>query len=160
MTTAALPMTELHVATRKMSFRHWPLAALVLVLALQCIYFTGVIKCIYFTGVINSDDLGYFELSQRLAAGETIEPLSASHMTARFVFIAIVYLATHVVPNSPWALALPSAAACATCLALLWHFAQKRFNLTAATLAILIFGLVPINIVIATVGSLSQPAPC
>ena len=77
MTTAALPITELPVARRARRWRYTDLCAVALVLLLQAVYFTGV---------VNTDDLGYFELSQRIAAGEHIEPLSASHMTARFVF--------------------------------------------------------------------------
>jgi len=112
------------------------------------IAFIVALQLIYFTGVISSDDMGYFAPAWYAYQGGVMTPETVSqfdyHAFARFVYWKTVQVAVMFLPSQPWAIALPSLLAAAVTLIVLVMFARRHLDFAGAVLALLFYGLIPI----------------
>ena len=141
MSTAVLFPSAIHAASCRRPLRRWDLAAVALVLAVQLVYFTGVIA---------SDDFTYLDTAWHARTGR---PMAGdSHdIFVRFVHWQLIHLAVAIFPHQPWAMVLPSLLASVAILLTLAAFARRYLDPAMAPLPVLIYGLVPVNVALATV---------
>ncbi len=139
MSTDAPPAASLPVSLS--CTLRWDLAAITLVVALQLVYFTGV---------VSSDDVGYLNIVWLTQEGRLPDNLPTNQFFARFTFWKTIHLAVAILPEKPWAMVLPSMAASLGVLLILRAFARRHLDPRMSLVAMLAFGLVPINVVLAS----------
>ncbi len=105
------------------------------------------LQLIYYTGVVASDDLGYIRLASGSAA---FEPIESNHFLPRFVHWKLIGLSLAVLPNAPWTVGVPSTAAAIVVLLVMRTFAARHVGAHTANLAVLSFGCIPVNVVLAS----------
>lgn len=112
-------------------------------------------QLVFFTGVASSDDCGYVDMIRYMQRGEPV-PEPMYYFLNRFMHWRLVQLAVFAFPTLPWAIALvPMAATCATLL-IIRAFARRYVDPQMAWLAMLMFGLLPL---VAVNASVALPEP-
>ncbi len=108
-----------------------------------------LLQAVYFTGVVGSDDLGYASLIWHSRGGEPV-PWELSYYFARFVHWKLIHLAVVLVPGTPAAIALPSMVASLVTLLAVRHLAVRYVDARLGWLAVLLYGLVPVSVLMAS----------
>lgn len=124
----------------------WDLTAILLVFVVQIVYFTGIIA---------SDDCGYLNVVWRLQGGESLSDCF-SYFMLRFIYWGTIYLAVCALPHLTWACVLPSMLATLVILLIIRAFTCRHIDARFGAVAILIYGLTPINVAAASV-ALPEP---
>ncbi|NLE57656.1 MAG: hypothetical protein GX616_04800 [Planctomycetes bacterium] len=119
------------------------LAAILFLLALQLYYFSGIVA---------SDDMGYVRVARAHVAGGSL-PLETDRMFAlyysRFVHWKPIQWAMQICPRHPWAIVVPSLISSAVISLVILSLASQ-LRLEWSWLPVLIHGLIPLNVAIAS----------
>lgn len=120
------------------------LAVILLLLALQLYYFSGIVA---------SDDMGYVRVARAHAAGGPL-PLETDRMFAlyysRFVHWKPIQWAMQIAPRHSWVIVAPSIISSAVISLIILSLAGRMMRLERPWLPVLFNGLVPLNVAIAS----------
>ena len=139
--TACIPASPLQSAAARIRRVPTDIAAIVFVVLLQVVYFTGFVA---------SDDNNYLDLVHHLQTGQAVPP-HLDYFKARFVHWLTVYAAVTILPNVTWAIAMPPLLATLGLLILIRAYARRELPNMPPALPVLLFGLVPIAVINASV---------
>lgn len=116
----------------------------------RAILFVLALEVFYFTGVVASDDFQYVTVARMAQAGQPV-PASLYYLSGRFVHWRLVQLCLWLFPHWPSAIALPSLAASLGLLVVLWLLSRGVIGASMAMLPVLICGLTPVCVAVASV---------
>lgn len=105
---------------------------------------------VYFTGVIASDDNNYFRLVSFVRQGEPI-PDELDYFVGRFAHWRLIQLAVALLPRQPWAMAVPNVLLTLATFWLLRTFARPWLRPEQAWVPMLIYALIPMVVINASV---------
>lgn len=115
------------------------LAAAALVLTVQLVYFTGIVA---------SDDFGYLHCAVR---GPAADQEGFRQFLVRMTHWLPLAVVIRTWPGHPEVVSLPALLAMGATLWSVARIARRDLNLSRPWLAVLFFGLVPVNVIMATV---------
>lgn len=146
MTTIAVTHLGLRGDARSWRAAWFPGAAVVVVVGLQVVFFTGVIA---------SDDMGYLEPAIHAAGGEAFTPEIVArmdcHCFARFTFWKLMQWSVMLIPGQPWAIALPSLLAAWMSLGAAGVFTHRYIGRQWVPVTLLLCGMIPVFVASASV---------